>query len=418
MRNLHLKTYWMNIEIITIGDELLIGQVVDTNSAWMSKKLSEAGFDVIYITSIKDEYNSIFNAIEEGFKRADVLLMTGGNGPTKDDITKNTLCDYFEDKLVLDNDVLDNIKALFKYKNLKLNELTRNQAYVPQTSTVIQNRVGTAPNLWFEKNGKVLVSMPGVPFEMRYAMEEEIIPCLSSKYEAKTFLKHTIYTYGISESALAMQLNDFEEELPHGFALAYLPGGGIIRLRLSAKGEENTVEMDKQIDKLKRIIDTNLLIESEDSLEVVLGTILKSKKLSISLAESCSGGYLAHLLTTVSGASQYFKGSIVSYADSAKIDLLNVSSSSIDEYGAVSKQVVEEMAKGAISALNTDCAIAISGIAGPEGGTVEKPVGTVWICTIYNDSIISKQYMFGNSRDNNIQRSAVMAIVQLLKMIA
>jgi nicotinamide-nucleotide amidase len=418
MRNLHLKTYWMNIEIITIGDELLIGQVVDTNSAWMSKKLSEAGFDVIYITSIKDEYNIIFNAIEEGFKRADVLLMTGGNGPTKDDITKNTLCDYFEDKLVLDNDVLDNIKTLFKHKNLKLNELTHNQAYVPQTSTVIQNIVGTAPNLWFEKNGKVLVSMPGVPFEMRYAMEEEIIPRLSSKYEAKTFLKHTIYTYGISESALAMQLNDFEEELPHGFALAYLPGGGIIRLRLSAKGEENTVEMDKQIDKLKRIIDTNLLIESEDSLEVVLGTILKSKKLSISLAESCSGGYLAHLLTTVSGASQYFKGSIVSYADSAKIDLLNVSSSSIDEYGAVSKQVVEEMAKGAISALNTDCAIAISGIAGPEGGTVEKPVGTVWICTIYNDSIISKQYMFGNSRDNNIQRSAVMAIVQLLKMIA
>ncbi|HKM44076.1 MAG TPA: CinA family nicotinamide mononucleotide deamidase-related protein [Dysgonamonadaceae bacterium] len=408
----------MNIEIITIGDELLIGQVVDTNSAWMSKKLSEAGFDVIYITSIKDEYNSIFNAIEEGFKRADVLLMTGGNGPTKDDITKNTLCDYFEDKLVLDNDVLDNIKTLFKHKNLKLNELTHNQAYVPQTSTVIQNIVGTAPNLWFEKNGKVLVSMPGVPFEMRYAMEEEIIPRLSVKYEAKAFLKHTIYTYGISESALAMQLNDFEEELPHGFALAYLPGGGIIRLRLSAKGEENTVEMDKQIDKLKRIIDTNLLIESEDSLEVVLGTILKSKKLSISLAESCSGGYLAHLLTTVSGASQYFKGSIVSYADSAKIDLLNVSSSSIDEYGAVSKQVVEEMAKGAISALNTDCAIAISGIAGPEGGTVEKPVGTVWICTIYNDSIISKQYMFGNSRDNNIQRSAVMAIVQLLKMIA
>lgn len=416
MRNLHLKTYWMNIEIITIGDELLIGQVVDTNSAWMSKRLSEAGFDVIYITSIKDEYNSIFKAIEEGFKRADVLLMTGGNGPTKDDITKNTLCVYFEDKLVLDNDVLDNIKTLFKHKNLKINELTRNQAYVPQTSTVIQNRVGTAPNLWFEKNGKVLVSMPGVPFEMRYAMEE-IIPRLSAKHETKAFLKHTIYTYGISESALAMQLNDFEEELPHGFALAYLPGGGVIRLRLSAKGEEHTVEMDKQVDKLKRIIDTNLLIESEDPLEVVLGTVLKSKKLSISLAESCSGGYLAHLLTAVSGASQYFKGSIVSYANSAKINLLNVSPSSIDEYGAVSKQVVEEMAKGALSVLNTDCAIAISGIAGPEGGSVEKPVGTVWICTIYNDSIISKQYMFGNSRENNIQRSAIMAIVQLLKMI-
>ena len=417
MRNLRIKTNRMNIEIITIGDELLIGQVIDTNSAWMSEKLSEAGFDVIHITSIKDENSSIFSAIKYGFKRADVLLLTGGNGPTKDDITKNTLCDYFEDKLALDNEVLDNIKTLFKQKSLKINELTHNQAFVPKNSTVIQNRVGTAPILWFEKESKVLVSMPGVPFEMRYAMEEEIIPRISAKYEAKAFLKHTIYTYGISESALAMQLNEFEEDLPKGFALAYLPGGGVIRLRLSAKGDEHEAEMRKQVEKLKKNIEKNLLIESEYPLEKVLGTVLRNKGLSISLAESCSGGYLAHLLTSVAGSSEYFKGSIVSYANSAKMNLLNVSPSSIDEYGAVSKQVVEEMAKGALTVFNTDSAIAISGIAGPNGGTLEKPVGTVWICTICNGSIYSKKYLFGNSRENNIRRSATMAIVQMLRMI-
>ena len=407
----------MNIEIITIGDELLIGQVVDTNSAWISKELSEAGFDVIYITSIKDDYKAIFSAIEDGFKRADVLLLTGGNGPTKDDITKNTLCDYFEDELTLDQEVVDNIKTLFKQRNIEINELTHNQALVPKKSKVIQNRVGTAPILWFEKDKKVLVSMPGVPFEMRYAMHEEIIPRLTAQYEAKAFIKHVIYTHGISESALAMQLNDFEEQLPNGFALAYLPGGGIIRLRLSIKGEEHLAEMDKQVEKLKKIIGDYVLIESEESLEQVLGTILKNKELSISLAESCSGGYLAHLFTSLPGASSYFKGGVVSYANSAKINMLGVSASSIDKYGAVSKQVVEEMAQGAIDAFETDCSIAISGIAGPDGGTAEKPVGTVWICTIYNGVTVSRQYMFGNSRENNIRRSATSAIVQMLKLI-
>ena len=407
----------MNIEIITIGDELLIGQVVDTNSAWMSKKLSEAGFEVIYITSIKDDYNAIFSAIEDGFNRADVLLLTGGNGPTKDDITKNTLCDYFEDHLVLDNEVVENINTLFKEKNLQINELTHNQAFVPKSSTVIQNKVGTAPVLWFEKNKKILVSMPGVPFEMHYAMQEEIIPRLTAQFEAKVFLKHVLYTHGVSESALAMQLNDFEEELPNGFVLAYLPGGGIIRLRLSVKGEEHVDEMKKQVEKLKKLIGSYFLIESEGSLEEALGAVLKDRGLSISLAESCSGGYIAHLFTSMSGASDYFKGGVVSYANSAKVNLLHVNQSSLDMYGAVSEQVVEEMAKGALEAFSTDCAIAVSGIAGPDGGTIEKPVGTVWICTICNDAVVTKQYMFGSSRENNIRRSATMAIVQMLKLI-
>ena len=407
----------MNIEIITIGDELLIGQVVDTNSAWMSRKISDAGFDVVYITSIKDHKDAIYTAIDDGFGRADILLVTGGNGPTKDDITKTTLCEYFNDQLVFDNEVLENIEALFKDRNIALNELTRNQAFVPKKSTLIQNRVGTAPVLWFEKNGKILVSMPGVPFEMRWAMNEEIIPRLTKQFQTKTFLKHVFYTQGISESALAMDLNDFEEQLPDGFGLAYLPGGGIIRLRLSVKGDEHANEMDMQAERLKKLLGEYLLAESEDSLQQLLGNTLKNRNMTISLAESCSGGYIAHLLTSIAGSSAYFKGGVVSYANSAKKNLLNVKQTTLDSHGAVSQQVVEEMAKGAIDAFDTDCAIAVSGIAGPDGGTPEKPVGTMWICTICKEKIVSKQYMFGKSRENNIRRSAVTAMVQMLRCL-
>ena len=408
----------MNIEIITIGDELLIGQVVDTNSAWMSRKMSGAGFDVVYITSIKDQKEAIYTAIEDGFDRADILLLTGGNGPTKDDITKSTLCEYFNEKLIFDNKVLENIELLFKEKNIALNELTRNQAYVPEKSTVIQNRVGTAPILWFEKNGKVLVSMPGVPFEMRWAMAEEIIPRLEKQFQTKRFLKQVFYTHSVSESGLAMHLNDFEEELPSGFQLAYLPGGGVIRLRLSVKGDEHAEEMKVQGDKLKELLGDYLLAESDDPLQQILGNNLKDKGLTISLAESCSGGYIAHLLTNIAGSSAYFKGGVVSYANSAKMNLLNVNKTTLDTYGAVSQEVVEEMAKGAIDTFATDCAIAVTGIAGPDGGTVEKPVGTVWICTICKDTMVSKKYSFGKSRENNKRRSAIMAMVQMLRCMA
>ncbi|MDD4729257.1 MAG: nicotinamide-nucleotide amidohydrolase family protein, partial [Dysgonamonadaceae bacterium] len=295
------------------------------------------------------------------------------------------------------------------------NELTRNQALVPSKSTVIQNKVGTAPILWFEKNGKVLVSMAGVPYEMRWAMNEEIIPRMSKQFQTETFLKHVFYTEGISESALAMRLNNFEEELPNGFGLAYLPGGGVIRLRLSVKGDEYIIEMEKQANKLKDLLGNYLLAESEDTLQQLLGNTLKDKGMTISLAESCSGGYIAHLLTSIPGSSTYFKGGLVCYANSAKKNLLNVKQTTLETHGAVSQQVVEEMAKGAIDAFGTDCAIATSGIAGPDGGTEGKPVGTVWICTICKGSVVSKQYMFGKSRDNNIRRSAVTAIVQMLR---
>lgn len=405
----------MKTEIITIGNELLIGQVVDTNSAWMSKQMSSAGFDVTYITSIKDSKEAIYTAIEDGFERADILLLTGGNGPTKDDITKITLCEYFNQELIFDNNVLENIEALFKERGVELNELTRNQAFVPNKSTVIQNRVGTAPILWFEKEGKVLVSMPGVPFEMRWAMTEEVIPRLTKQFQTKQFLKQVFYTHGISESALAMHLNDFEDALPSGFELAYLPGGGVIRLRLSVKGYEHTDEIKKQAKKLKELLGEYFLAESDNSLQQILGNRLKNNQLTLSLAESCTGGYIAHLLTNIAGSSAYFKGGVVSYANSAKMNLLNVSQHTLDTHGAVSKQVVEEMAKGAIETFATDCAISVSGIAGPDGGTAEKPVGTVWICTICKDKVVSKQYSFGKSRENNKRRSAVMAMVQMLR---
>ena len=408
----------MNIEIITIGDELLIGQVVDTNSAWISSKMSNAGFDVTYITSIKDSKEAIYNAVEDGFERADILLLTGGNGPTKDDITKNTLCKFFDEELIFDNEVLKNIEAQFKEKNIEINELTRNQAYVPQKSTVIQNRVGTAPILWFEKDGKILISMPGVPFEMRWAMNEEIIPRLTKRFQTKRFLKEVFYTHGITESGLAIHLNNFEEQLPSEFGLAYLPGGGVIRLRLSVKGDEHADEMNKQANKLKTLLGDYLLAESDDPLQQILGNTLKDNGMTISLAESCSGGYIAHLLTNIAGSSAYFLGGVVSYSNSAKMNLLNVKQTTLDTHGAVSQQAVEEMAKGAIDAFGSDCAIAVSGIAGPDGGTEEKPVGTVWICTICKDKMVSREYSFGKSRENNKRRSAVMAMVQMLRCMA
>ena len=408
----------MNIEIITIGDELLIGQVVDTNSAWISSKMSNAGFDVTYITSIKDRKEAIYNAVEDGFERADILLLTGGNGPTKDDITKNTLCKFFDEELIFDNEVLKNIEAQFKEKNIEINELTRNQAYVPQKSTVIQNRVGTAPILWFEKDGKILISMPGVPFEMRWAMNEEIIPRLTKRFQTKRFLKEVFYTHGITESGLAIHLNNFEEQLPSGFGLAYLPGGGVIRLRLSVKGDEHADEMNKQANKLKTLLGDYLLAESDDPLQQILGNTLKDNGMTISLAESCSGGYIAHLLTNIAGSSAYFLGGVVSYSNSAKMNLLNVKQTTLDTHGAVSQQAVEEMAKGAIDAFGSDCAIAVSGIAGPDGGTEEKPVGTVWICTICKNKMVSREYSFGKSRENNKRRSAVMAMVQMLRCMA
>lgn len=407
----------MKIEIITIGDEILIGQIIDTNSGWMAAELTKQGFEIMAITTVGDNAANILQALNTALSRANIVLLTGGVGPTKDDITKNTLCSYFNTELIFDTAVLQNIEKLFAHKNYTLNELTRNQAFVPKNCTVIQNKVGTAPLLWFEQNNRILVSMPGVPFEMKTAMTDEIMPRLKKLFQSVDYLKTSFLVSGITESALATRLERFETELPESFSLAYLPSYGLIRLRLSVWGSGNFAEMQILKEKLKEALNDILVAESEKSLETILGEALRYNGLTLSTAESCTGGNIAHRITLVPGASEYYKGSIVSYDNRVKNALLGIDNQVIESHGAVSQEVVEEMARNAAKKLETDCAIAVSGIAGPDGGTPEKPVGTVWICTTIHNEMVTKKYQFGTSREENINRSTNMAILQMISML-
>ena len=407
----------MKVEIITIGDEILIGQIVDTNAAWMSRELTQCGFEIEAITSIGDRSADIIKAIDIAFGRADILLLTGGVGPTYDDITKHTLCQYFHTALEFNDEVLKNIESIFIKRNIPLNQLTKKQAYVPVSSTVIQNKFGTAPILWFEKDNKVLVSMPGVPFEMKASMQDDIIPRLKNKFQVSEYLSRSCIVTGISESALATQLAEFELQLPAGFNLAYLPSLGYIRLRLSVWGEERLSEIKQQARKLKKILGICFVSKGEKMPEEILGEKLRKKHLTVSTAESCTGGYISHKITVVPGASDYYEGSIVSYDNLIKEELLEVDKKNIESQGVVSREVVEQMASNVAKKLHTDCSIAVSGIMGPDGGTKDKPVGTVWIATLYNSEIISREYNVGRSRRENITRTANIAILQLLKML-
>lgn len=407
----------MKAEIITIGDEILIGQIVDTNSAWMCKELTENGFQIAAITSVGDCKESIIRSIDIAKTRADVILLTGGVGPTNDDITKSTLCEYFQTKLVFDDDVFENLSQIFAKKNFAMNELTKSQAYVPENCTVINNKVGTAPILWFEQDGFILVSMPGVPFEMRDAMEFEIIPRLKNIFSANNYLRKSYLVAGVTESALSILLQSFEESLPEGFSLAYLPTYGYVYLRLSVIGIEHQETLEQQGKKLKNALGELLIAETDKPLEFVLGELLTKYNYTVSTAESCTGGNVSKRIVSVAGASKYFKGSIVSYSDEIKNELLHVKKETLAAKGAVSEEVVREMAKNVSNIMKTDCSISVSGIAGPDGGTIEKPVGTVWICTKTPDSIVAKKYNFGTSRHENIQRSTNIALLQLIKML-
>lgn len=407
----------MKAEIITIGDEILIGQIVDTNSAWMCKELTENGFQVVAVTSVGDCKRSIIKSIEIAKTRADVILLTGGVGPTNDDITKSTLCEYFQTKMVFNDDVFENISQLFAKKNFAMNELTKAQAFVPENSTVINNKVGTAPILWFEQNGFILVSMPGVPFEMRDAMKYEIIPRLKNIFSVNDYLRKSFLVAGVTESALSISLQSFEESLPEGFSLAYLPTYGYVYLRLSVLGIKHKYILDQQGEKLKNALGELLIAETDKPLEFVLGELLTKKNYTVSTAESCSGGNVAKRIVSVAGASTYFKGSIVAYSNEIKNELLHVDKEILAAKGAVSEEVVREMAINVSEIMKTDCAISVSGIAGPDGGTTEKPIGTVWICTKTPDSIVAKKYNFGSSRHENIQRTTNIAMLQLIKML-
>lgn len=383
----------------------------------MAAELTREGFEIVAITTVGDQAQNIIRALDTAFSRADVLLMTGGIGPTKDDITKKTLCNYFNTDLIFDESVFQNINRLFAHKNYKLNELTKNQAFVPKDCTVIQNKAGTAPLLWFEQKGKILVSMPGVPFEMKVAITGEIIPRLRKQFLSIDYLKSSFLVSGITESALAILLEDFEAKLPGNFSLAYLPSYGLIRLRLSAWGKENLSEMEFQEGRLRETLHEVLVADGDQPLEALLGEALRSNNLTVSTAESCTGGSIAHRITLVPGASAYYKGSVISYDNTVKTSMLDVDSKSIETYGAVSWEVVEQMAQNVSEKLKTDCSIAVSGIAGPDGGTLEKPVGTVWICTRMHNEMITQKYQFGTSREENINRTTNMAILQMIKML-
>ncbi|MDR1706955.1 MAG: CinA family nicotinamide mononucleotide deamidase-related protein [Prevotella sp.] len=406
----------MKAAIVTIGDEILIGQIVDTNSAWMAHKLTLSGFEVEEMQSIGDNAQQIKDTLDDLFARVDVILMTGGLGPTKDDITKKTLCEYFNTTLVFDNSVLDNISNVISHFTT-LNELTRNQAYVPEGCTVVQNRVGTAPITWFDCKDKVLVSMPGVPYEMKYVMENEILPRLQAKYDPEAYLKRVFVVKGYTESGLAIHLTEFEDNLPEGFGLAYLPSPGLVKLRLFVRGEHRLAELEVQERKLKNLLGDAILVERDIAVERLLGERLFEKGLTIGTAESCTGGNIAHLITLIPGSSHYFKGSVVSYANEEKVNILQVPANALAQYGAVSEIVAVEMAKGAQRVLNVDCSISTTGIAGPDGGTNEKPVGTVWICTTYKDSHVVRKYQLGKYREANITRASNVAMLQLLEML-
>lgn len=409
------------VEIITIGDELLIGQVVDTNSAWMAVELNKVGLDVRYKTTIGDNEKDILDALEKAFSRASIVLVTGGIGPTKDDITKKTLCKYFNTQLVFDEKTLKTIEEVIGRLHRTMNELTRFQAYVPENCTVIQNKMGTAPVTWFEKNGKILVSMPGVPYEMKWAMQKEIIPRLQKAFPTSGFIQHQAYwVKNYSESMLALHLEVFENELPQSIKLAYLPTSGLIRLRLTGKGANEAIlnqRMKMQRDKLFALLSGNIVSEEDNALENVLDKILRDKKLTLSVAESCTGGKLASLFTVIPGCSEYFKGGVVSYSNEAKIRILDVNATDIDKYGAVSQPVVEQMVLGAQHIFQTDCAIAVSGVAGPGGGTPEKPVGTVWIAVVYKGKYRSLKFHFSQNRESNILRACNCGMTMLLEML-
>ncbi|HNX11966.1 MAG TPA: competence/damage-inducible protein A [Paludibacteraceae bacterium] len=409
------------IEIITIGDEILIGQIVDTNSAWMAVELNKAGFQLAQITSVHDEADHIKKALDEALLRADVVLMTGGLGPTKDDITKQTLCEYFGTKLVFNPEVLENIQQIYHTRQSVMNELTKSQAMVPEKCTVIQNRAGSAPITWFEKEGKVIVSMPGVPLEMKKVMSEEIIPRLQKHFKTPAIIHKTVQVYGIPESQLALRLTEWENSLPEYLHLAYLPNFGIVKLRISGAGQDKyklEEAINQQVETLKSILGESIFAYEDKPVEKIIYEKLKSSGLTVSTAESCTGGNIAHRLTLIPGISDCFKGTVVAYHNELKINMLGVSAQDIEQYGAVSSQVATQMAEGARKVMQTDLAVATTGIAGPTGGTYEKPVGTIWISVSSPERTITRSFNFGQfARENFIERSTMAALMMLNEMI-
>jgi nicotinamide-nucleotide amidase len=415
----------MKVEIINIGDELLIGQVINTNAAWMAEHLNLSGFRVFQMTVISDSRQHILQALAEAERRADIVLISGGIGPTKDDITKHTLCEFFNTRLAFNEEAYRDIEALFARRGYPVTDLNRQQAELPEHCTGIPNKLGTARGMWFEKDrpGKekiIFVSMPGVPFEMKGMMTDYVIPLLKNTFNTPFIYHKTILTQGVGESFLAAQIESWENSLPACIKLAYLPQPGIVRLRLTGVGANEEILhqlVDAEVIKLQAFIPAHIFGYDDDKLEQIIGKLLSEKNATLATAESCTGGAIAQLITSVPGSSAYFKGSVVAYANEIKAKILGVSGASLEKYGAVSKQVVSEMAVLARDRLNADFVIATSGIAGPDGGTIEKPVGTTWIAIATPNDVEAVQYLFGDSRERNIRRTALQALNLLRKKL-
>ncbi|MCD0489630.1 competence/damage-inducible protein A [Pedobacter sp. MC2016-14] len=408
----------MLAEIITIGDEILIGQIVDTNSAWMARQLNLAGIQVKQITSVSDDASHIVEALQQAEKRAQIILITGGLGPTKDDITKVTLAKYFNMGFRRDEETLRHVEQIFARSNRPMIEMNKMQADVPDGCIVIQNKNGTAPCMWFNQNERIFVSMPGVPFEMMYLMDDEILPRLKKTFDLPFIYHKTLLTAGIGESFLAAEIEELESALPAHIKLAYLPRLGQVRLRLSASGTDEALlkaEVDEQANLIVQKVKQYVVAEEDIAIEKALLDYMKAAKLTLSTAESCTGGYIAHLITQHPGCSAVYAGGAVTYANELKKSVLAVQEETLLNYGAVSEQTVAEMALGALTQFKTDCSIAVSGVAGPDGGTAEKPVGTVWIAVAIRGVVHTKLFKLGNKRVQNIERAAISALGMLLQ---
>ncbi len=407
--------------IITIGDELLIGQVIDTNSAWMAQQLNKAGIRVCRRVAVGDVWEEIWNALDEESQHADIILITGGLGPTADDITKPLLCKYFNGKLIVNEEALANVKYLFDtIFRRPITDRNTKQAEVPDTCTVIQNKRGTAPGMLFNKEGKIFVSMPGVPHEMKGMVTDDVIPGLVKQFSFPHIAHRTLLTFGIGESMLADLIQDFEEALPTHIKLAYLPNYGMVRLRLTSTGL-NTNEIEKEVDSLfitlQSLVKAYMVTNVDEPIENVVANLLLKRKKTVSTAESCTGGYIASLITAKAGSSRYYDGSVVSYSYKAKEDLLGVDKNTLETLGAVSEEIVVQMAKGALQSIGTDYTIAVSGIMGPGGGTDDKPAGTVWVAAGDNKNIVTQKFYFRFDRERNIALTAMNALNLLRKFI-
>ncbi|MFY8019702.1 MAG: competence/damage-inducible protein A [Bacteroidia bacterium] len=408
----------MKAEIITIGDELLLGQVIDTNSSWLGQELNKLGIHVHHKSAISDKREAILDALSQASQRSSIVIITGGLGPTKDDITKHTLCDYFKTELVSNERVLNWVTEIFTKRNLPMIESNLLQAMVPSNCEVLWNKSGTAPGMWFYENNVVYISMPGVPFEMKTIFEEEAIPMLKKTFSFPSIVHRTLQTCSLGESFLAKKIEDIEDALPNHIKLAYLPSVGAVRLRFSAYGE-NTLQLHDEltpiINQVYDRIGDYIYGEGDDSLQQVIGALLNGKSKTLATAESCTGGFLSHLITSIPGSSNYYKGSIIAYDNQVKINQLQVSELILKEHGAVSEACVIKMAEQVREQMQTDYALSTSGIAGPGGGTDLKPVGTVWIGFASATKSFAKVFNMGDNRERTILRTALMAMDILRK---